>query len=191
MSRTYCKGEIESGLIEYEYNGELESIHGVKSLDNYKISIKTPYARLLIDEIPEPIYAYFIFPSRYDEDDYNDFIVWVPQLFSDYYSRFNCYKDEIKCFIKYLKELDINNILEDEEYDDLDYFSRFYINGEENNVLELDLHSGDGQDTNYIVFANIKFSSLKQLGENFEKAYKEVMNKSLMLTKINVDKNDK
>ena len=185
MSKIYCKGTIED-VIEYEYNGEIEHVHGVKSLDNYKINIKTPYAKLLIDEIPEKIYAYFVFPQVYDEGNYNDFIVWIPQLFSDYYSLFCCYEDEIKCFIKYLKELDVNKISEDEEYEDLDYFTRLHINGDENNEIELDMHSGDGQGTNYILFANVKFSSLKELGNDLEKAYKKAINKNSKSGDINI-----
>ncbi len=172
MSKIYCKGTIRN-VIEYEYDDELENIHGVKSFDNYKIKIKTPYAKLLIDEIPEKVYAYFVFPQVYNEDDYNDVIVWIPQLFSDYYSLFCCYEDDIKCFIKYLKELDVDKISDDEEYEDLDYFTRFYINGNENNVIEFDMHSGDGQGTNYILFGNVKLSSLKQLGNDLENAYKK------------------
>ena len=177
MPRIYCKGTIKD-VIEYEYDGELEHVHGVKLLENYKIKINAPYAKLLIDEIPEKIYAYFVFPQVYDEEDYNDFIVWIPQLFSDYYSLFCCYEDEIKYFIKYLKELDVDKISDDEEYEDLDYFTRLHINGNENNELELDMHSGAGQGTNYILFGNVKLSSLKKLGNDLEKAYKKVISNS-------------
>ena len=177
MPRIYCKGTIKD-VIEYEYDGELEHVHGVKLLENYKIKINAPYAKLLIDEIPEKIYAYFVFPQVYDEEDYNDFIVWIPQLFSDYYSLFCCYEDEIKYFIKYLKELDVDKISDDEEYEDLDYFTRLHINGNENNELELDMHSGDGQGTNYILFGNVKLSSLKKLGNDLENAYKKAISNS-------------
>ena len=48
------------------------------------------------------------------------------------------------------------------------------------------MHSGDGQGTNYILFANVKFSSLKELGNDLEKAYKKATNKNSKSSDINI-----